>query len=261
MRGPTLGGGRVAVPFAVDLTTNAWDRYVAGYHDANPGITEDLFADALDAGGRTPYDWLVEAVPAGATKVVDVACGNGPLRRRLVGAWVVGVDRSGGELSAGTGPRVQAEAPALPLATGCADTVVSSMALMVLHPLEAVLGEVARVLVPGGTFVATLPTRSTVTPVFAGILRELGQAGRDYPDSLDAVRVGDRFAASGLALDSDETEVFSRRVGGRDDAELVVRSFYAPGAGPGQVASAVASLQAAAPLDVPYRIRRLVARR
>lgn len=240
---------------------DAWDRYVAGYHDTYPGITEDLFADALDAAGRSPYDWLVEAVPCGGRRVVDIACGNGPVRRRLVGAWVVGVDRSTGELAAGSGPRVQAAAAALPLAAGSVETVVSSMALMVLHPLDAVLREVARVLVRGGTFVATMPTRTTATRVFAGILRDLGQAGADYPESLDAVRVGDRMAASGLTLDRDDTEVFSRQVRDADDAALVVRSFYAPGAGPDHVASAVASLHAATPLDVPYRIRRLVARR
>ncbi len=40
-----------------------WDRYVAEYHDARPGITEDVLADARDDRGRSPYDWLVEAVP------------------------------------------------------------------------------------------------------------------------------------------------------------------------------------------------------
>jgi hypothetical protein len=39
-----------------------WAGYLAAYHDANPGITEDLLAEARDAVGRTRYDWLVEAV-------------------------------------------------------------------------------------------------------------------------------------------------------------------------------------------------------
>jgi SAM-dependent methyltransferase len=238
---------------------DVWDRYVPEYHDANPGITEDLLAAARDGAGRTPYDWLLEAVPAGASSVVDVACGSGPLGRRLAGVRVVGVDRSGGELGRASGPRVQAAAQALPLAGGCADAVVCSMALMVLHPLDAVLSEVARVLAPEGRFVATMPMRSTGTPVFAAILRDLGQVSVGYPEPLvDAV---DQFSASGLQLDRDETGEFTRPVNDGDAAALVVRSFYAPGAGPNQVAAAVASLRKAVPLDVKYRLRRLRARR
>ncbi|HVL05996.1 MAG TPA: class I SAM-dependent methyltransferase [Acidimicrobiales bacterium] len=105
-----------------------WERYVADYHDANPGTTEDLLAGARDRTGRSPYDWLLEAVPAGASAVVDLACGSGPLARRLAGGPVVGVDQSAGELSRGTGLRVQARVPALPLASGCAGAVVTSMA-------------------------------------------------------------------------------------------------------------------------------------
>ena len=42
-----------------------WARYVGEYHDANPGITESLLCDARDGAGRSPYDWLLAAVPAG----------------------------------------------------------------------------------------------------------------------------------------------------------------------------------------------------
>ena len=57
----------------------AWDDYLVEYHDANPGITEDVLTDAHDVDGRSPYEWLVEAVP--------------PARRRS-STWAAGADPS-----------------------------------------------------------------------------------------------------------------------------------------------------------------------
>ena len=240
-----------------------WASYVGEYHEANPGITESLLVDARDGTGRSPYDWLVEAVPAGAGTVVDLACGSGPLARRLGGSGVVGVDSSAAELAQAGGLRVQARVPAVPLAAGCAGAVVTSMALMLMHPLEAVLAEVARLLRPGGTFIATVPCRGEAgsAPLFADVLRALGQTGVAYPEPLDDGRLAERFRAVGLTLCRDETAVFVRPVPDVEDAERVVRSFYAPGAGPERVAAAVEKLREAAPVDVPFRIRRLVASR
>lgn len=242
---------------------DGWAGYVGEYHDANPGITESLLSDARDGAGRSPYDWLLEAVPAGARTVVDLACGSGPLARHLTGVRVVGVDQSSAELARADGLRVQARVPALPLAGGCAGAVVTSMALMLMHPLEAVLTEVARLLRPGGVFVATVPSRGEAgsAPLFADLLRTLGQTGVTYPEPLDDDGLAERFSGAGLTLCDDQTAVFTRRVPGPEDAEQVVRSFYAPGAGPERVALAVEKLRHAAPVDVAYRIRRLVARR
>lgn len=240
-----------------------WERYVAEYHDANPGITESLLAEARDGAGRSPYAWLLEAVPAGAATVVDLACGSGPVARLLPGVRVVGVDQSAAELARAAGLRVQARMPALPLAGVCAGAVVTSMALMLMHPLEAVLAEVARLLHPGGTFVATVPSRGEAgsAPLFAELLRTLGQTGITYPEPLDGAGLAGRFATAGLTLRKDETAVFVRALPGPEDAEQVVRSFYAPGAGPERVAAAVERLREAAPEDLAYRIRRLVATR
>ena len=245
------------------MPEDPWERYVGEYHDANPGITESVLCEARDGAGRSPYGWLLDAVPAGTSTVVDLACGSGPVARLLPGVRVVGVDQSAAELAQATGLRVQARVPALPLAGGWAGAVVTSMALMLMDPLEAVLAEVARLLRPGGTFVATLPSRGEAgsSPLFADLLRTLGQTGVTYPEPLDDDRLRKRFSAAGLALCGDETAVFARPVPRPEDAEQVVRSFYAPGAGPERVAAAVAKLREAAPVDVAYRIRRLVASR
>ena len=250
-----------------------WERYVAEYHDANPGITEDVLIGARDGAGRSPYDWLLEAIPAGASTVVDLACGSGPVARGLqgpsgpgsgvAGGRVVGVDQSAGELARAAGLRVQARVPALPLADGCAGAVVTSMALMLMHPLEPALAEVARILRPEGTFVATVPSRGEAgsAPLFADLLRTLGQSGVTYPEPLDDGGLAERFSVAGLTLCGDETAVFVRAVPHPEDANQVVRSFYAPGAGPERVAAAVEKLREAVPVDMVYRIRRVVASR
>lgn len=133
-----------------------------------------------------------------------------------------------------------------------------SMALMLLHPLEAVLGEVARLLRPGGAFVATLPVRA-LSPGFSQVIRALGQEGVTYPEPLESA--GERFSSAGFTLTGDETATFRRTVGTADEAAQVVRSFYAPGSGPDREAEALARLRGAVPVTISYRVRRLVARR
>jgi len=256
------------------LRADDWAKYVAGYHDANPGITEDVLVDARDDEGRSPYDWLVEAVPSAASTVLDLACGSAPLARLLTAARVIGIDQSAGELArarAGGGRRllVRAKAVALPIADEWADAVVVSMALMLLCPLGTVLAEIRRLLRPGGTVVATLPIRATSpgpegTPTFGRILTALGQSANNYPERLDDATLADRFPAAGLTLAADETKLFSRTVADPADAGQIIRSFYAPGVGPDRVTAAVAQLQdevRSAPVTITYRIRRLVARR
>lgn len=261
-----------------------WDSYLAGYHDANPGITEDVLEHARDGDGRTPYDWVVDAVPAGASTVIDLACGSGPVGRLIAarpgdGRRVVGIDRSAGELgrarrAAPSAPLLRASATALPIAGATADAVVVSMALMLL-PLEAVLAEAARLLRPRGTLAATVPSRSsavageaTARPsgsdgeAFVELLRALDQGDTAYPEHLAADSLGDRFRASGLTLVADEGRIFTRLVADPDDATLVVGAFYAPGTDRARVADAVAGLRRrvrTAPVRVGYPIRRLVA--
>ena len=265
------------VPAREAQTHDGWIEYLADYHDAHPGITEDVLAGALDIDGCSPYEWLVEAIPAASSTVVDLACGSGPVsrlltRRRVAGSRVVGVDQSAGELDRArsatpSGLLVRARATALPLVTGSADAVVVSMALMLLPPLEAVLAEAARLLRPGGTLAATVPLRSTAPGLpkgsaFFEILDVLGQGATDYPETLDADGLAERFSASGLTLGHDDTGLFTRTVVAPDDADRVVRSFYAPGTEAARVTEAVALFRRrveAAPVRVGYRIRRLVA--
>ncbi len=106
-------------------------------------------------------------------QVVEVGCGAGQGTRWATqrGARAVGVDLSAGMLARSRGldartgttaPVLQADAGALPLPDGWADVALTAYgALPFVADAGAVLAEVARVLCPGGRFVAatTHPVR------------------------------------------------------------------------------------------------------
>src|SRR3954449_2818034 len=101
-------------------------------------------------------------------RVLEIGCGSAPCSRRLraAGADVVGLDLSAGmlaraaELNRSTDvpvPLVQADAGALPVADASIDVACSAYGgLPFVADAGAVLAEVARVLRPGGRFVASV---------------------------------------------------------------------------------------------------------
>jgi SAM-dependent methyltransferase len=101
-------------------------------------------------------------------RVLEVGCGSAPCARwlRRAGADVVAVDLSGGmlteaaQLNRATGvdvPLVQADVGALPLTTGGVDLACSAFGgLPFVADVAGALAEVARVLRPGGRFVASV---------------------------------------------------------------------------------------------------------
>jgi demethylmenaquinone methyltransferase / 2-methoxy-6-polyprenyl-1,4-benzoquinol methylase len=96
-------------------------------------------------------------LPPGST-VLDVACGTGDLCRALVGSGhrAVGVDLSAGMLAAARADAgfVRGDALALPVRDDRADGLVCGFALRNFVALEPFFAECARVLRPGGRFVA-----------------------------------------------------------------------------------------------------------
>lgn len=247
-----------------------WPSYLAEYHQEHPGITEDVLCRATDPAGRAPYDWLLEPLPASGGVVLDIGCGSAPVARHLGGpVRYLGVDRSEAELrravAAGSVAVAVGDACALPVGDRRADAVVASMMLMVVPDADAVLAEVGRVLRPGGTFAATVPTRpegdDPSAEVFAEVLAVLGQRQVRYPGRLDPATLAGRLAAAGLELCEDVRGRFTREVG-PDQCRLVVDSFYAIGATDAQVAQALSLVRARAasgPLSLTYPLRRLVA--
>jgi len=95
-------------------------------------------------------------VPPG--RVLDLACGDGALAE-LLGPRCVGLDVSREELAAWRGwggAAVQGRAQELPFADHTFDAVACHLAFMLFDHIERVVGELARVLRPGGSFVAVL---------------------------------------------------------------------------------------------------------
>lgn len=90
-------------------------------------------------------------------RLIDLACGTGDLSERAAsrGARVMGADFAGEMLRAARGRGVdacfvQADAAALPFPSACATALVCGFALRNFASLPDVLGEMARVLEPGG---------------------------------------------------------------------------------------------------------------
>ncbi len=90
-------------------------------------------------------------------RVVDVACGTGDLAELAAarGARVLGVDFAGRMLGVAKQRRIPAafalaDAARLPLPSGSATVVTCGFAMRNFSDLEAVLGEMARILVPEG---------------------------------------------------------------------------------------------------------------
>ena len=112
-------------------------------------------------------DWIGYALDrigwAPAWTAVDAGCGLGPyfpaLRRRVSGGCLIGVDLTLAELR-GTAaeypavPLVNADVQAMPMRDASADVVVCAHMLYHVPDISAAVGELRRVLRPGGTLLA-----------------------------------------------------------------------------------------------------------
>lgn len=141
------------------------------------------------------------------------------------------------------------------------DTVTASMCLMLVAPLEQVLGEAARVLGPGGAATATVPffDRSVPDPVLARVVAALGRPQVRYPETLDPAALPGRFRGAGLRLAADDTRVFRLPLPDAAAARLLAASFYAPGADAGDRERAAAAVPVGPACTAAYPLRRLVA--
>jgi SAM-dependent methyltransferase len=119
------------------------------------------------AGADPEYEESVLPMVArrlhGATRVLDVGCGEGQVARRLAAdrATVVGIDPAWTQVAEadarGGGPRyTRARAEALPFGDARFDAVVVCASFEHVDELDVAVGEVARVLEPGGRFVMVL---------------------------------------------------------------------------------------------------------
>ena len=120
------------------------------------------------AGADPEYEQQILPLVArhlrGARHVLDIGCGEGQVARRIArsaGVEVIGLDPTPSQIAAAReragGPSyARARADALPCRSAAFDAVVVCLALEHVQAFEAAIGEVARVLEPGGRFVLLL---------------------------------------------------------------------------------------------------------
>jgi SAM-dependent methyltransferase len=253
--------------FAAARRAVTWDAYLDRFHAERPGITEAILRAARDDGGVCPYAWLASAVPPG-TRVLDLGCGSAPMFGLLAASSWVGLDRSAAELAAardaGARPLLRARAAAVPLRDASVDLVACSMSLMVTTPLPEVIGEVSRVLRPGGLLAATVPAsgplRGKDRIAIAGLLAALGRAP-SYPVGRDLASLPALLARYGLRVLADDLRRFGYRMHGRADAVQLMASLYLPGLPRARyrLARAWLGLLAASGAEFPVPVRRIIA--
>jgi ubiquinone/menaquinone biosynthesis methyltransferase len=172
----------------------------------------DLANRVMSAG--IDQRWRRQAValldPRPRERLLDLACGTGDcaraIRRRCPEAKVLGADFARQMLRrAGPLDRLQADALALPLGKGSVDGVLCAFGVRNLDDRAAALGELARVLRPGGRLVVLElfhPVRAGAGLLAGALTRTLGawaggdRAAYDYlAASIHGFITGEAFAA------------------------------------------------------------------
>ncbi|MBM7069000.1 class I SAM-dependent methyltransferase [Actibacterium sp. 188UL27-1] len=142
--------------------------HLRAVHRENAGFTERCAMRCRDTDGRTSYDWLIDAVDGSQhRKILDLACGSGPLlelchQRFPAEVDLVGVDMAPEELAlakarlpVGRARLIEAQAQSMAcLSDNSVDIVLCHWALTLMDPVAPVLAESARILAPGGRFAA-----------------------------------------------------------------------------------------------------------
>ncbi|MEU3394456.1 class I SAM-dependent methyltransferase [Streptomyces albidoflavus] len=210
-----------------------WRRFITAYHQEHADITEQLFSLA----DTSPYAWLAEPLRAVEGTVLDLACGSAPTRQELPDADWVGVDLSAAELAEaarqGRGPLLRAAADALPAASASVGAVCAAMCLPVVTPLPQTLGEIRRVLRPGGVLAALVPSQSGLSPSgmlgWVRVMAALRAVRQPWPNPQARDGLPALLRTAGFRVRRDERHVFTLAIDSAGAAALLADALYLPG--------------------------------
>ncbi|MFE2374897.1 class I SAM-dependent methyltransferase [Streptomyces sp. NPDC059398] len=199
-----------ATPVPRNSGADAAESFLRDFHNSGPGRQSVHAERAPLADGRTGYQVLAAEV-AGASRVLDLGCADGALLEVLATAGaeeLTGIDLADEELAlARVRPALaradlrQGRAQELPFADDSFDAVVSHMALMLMHDVDRIAAETARVLAPGGRLAVAVgggAVDGQALSLFLDLARPYFEAAapkRSMP------RLGDRRARTREGLD------------------------------------------------------------
>ncbi len=214
------------------LSRDDWDAYIREFHRDRPGITQTLLT-RCDHQGQNPYEWLTDGLSAvGVT--LDLACGGAPIRCRVGAGWI-GLDASATELEAAslnaTGRALQGDLARLPIREGSCQTVVCSMALMLIAPLDRALREIRRALEPTGSLRILLPAHRPLTTADRLRYARVGLTLRTstlFPPSPLTRHARFALHQAGLEIEADDSCRFTYTLNASEDWELFIDSLYLP---------------------------------
>ena len=222
------------------------DQFLRAYHARYPGATALAFASGRDEDGRSSYHHLAE-LPATGDRILDLGCGDGHLLELLAQRGcrgLVGVDMSPEELAAAAArpalagvSLIEARAQALPLADASIDWALSHLAFMLMSDIERVVGELARVLRPGGRFAAVVgggpADRAGAFALFLRLFQGEYEALEEKPPRIGDLRTrdGEGFRAlfhpgSGFDDGVEETVVTLQLDAGAERVWDILASMY-----------------------------------
>lgn len=127
---------------------------------------------------------LALLAPRAGERVLDLGCGEGRLTAEIAatGAQVIGIDASAEQVAAARDLGLEAhlgDGAALPFPDAAFDAAFSNAALHWMRDIDAVLAEVARVVVPGGRFVAEMGGAGNVANIVGVLATALARRGID----------------------------------------------------------------------------------
>lgn len=176
----------------------------AGDYDRHAGLQHEMGARLLE---------LIEELPAGVARILDIGMGTGNLTAQLravhPGSRVHGCDiavnmitQAQAKLAAGPLLFAAADAEQLPYRSGAFDLVASNFTYQWFESWHGALGEVMRVLRPGGLFIFSAFGSHTfweLRQAFTEACREIGyDRGEALALPITEERMGEEMQAAGF---------------------------------------------------------------